>query len=125
MGLAFNLRHIAFDQIRRVQTAPQVCVQLGEMKRAHFPRVFFQTLCGGIDRCEFSDWTVQHAFGTVVRAVCIRGMEVSPPLRVYGFREMTQDLFAFMPLTALGRDVAAEHVAHGRAQSLRAIKHDQ
>lgn len=95
------------------------------MKRAHFLKVIFQTLCGGIDRREFSDWTVQHAFGIVVRAVCIRGLEVSPPLRVFGFREMTQDFFAFMSLTALDRDVVAEHVAHGRAQSLLAIKHDQ
>lgn len=95
------------------------------MQRERFLEPFFQTpRGGGIKRLQFGDEAVQGTLRIIVCPVRTRGLEFSPPLPVLRLWQIAEDVFAFVPLTALYRDVVAKHVAYGGAQSLRAIQHD-
>ena len=123
---AFDLGHDAFDQIRGVGNAAQIVVQPEAVQRQCFFEAFFQTPCRRSIPClEVGDEALQRALRIVVRAVRIRGLEFPPPLRVFRFREIAQDILSFVPRTVLHRHVVAEHITDGRAQSLRAIEHDE
>lgn len=51
-------------------------------------------------------------------------MQLAPPGRLLGFREIAHHVFPLVPLAALHRHLA-EHLAHGRTQALGAIEHHQ
>lgn len=78
-----------------------------------------------VDLAQVRHEFLQRALGIGVARVRIRGLQFAAPEDLQRFRQIAHHVLALVPLTALHRHVLAEHVAHGRPESLRAVEHHQ
>ena len=126
LGFAFNLRHDALDQVRGVARAAQGSGEVEAMQRARFLHAFLEAARGRlVEDGTVVNQAMERAFRIRVTAVRVRGAQRAPPEYLRRLREVAQDVLPRVPLATRYDGVVTKHVAHRRAQPLRAVEHDQ
>lgn len=96
------------------------------MERQRFLHAFVQTAGGGhIHLRELRDEAGERALRFGIGGVGTRRLELPPPEHVGALEEIAQHALALVLLAPLHGRVVPKDVAHGGAEALRAVEHDE
>jgi hypothetical protein len=126
LGLRFDARHHALDQVRGLEADTEFGEDLKAMQAKRFVQAFFETPGRRrVVRLECLDELPQGAQRLGVGGLGVCRLQLTSPQRVLALRQVAQDVLPLVPLAALDRHALAEHLAYGRTQALGAVQHHQ